>query len=77
MHFLENSLKNRAVTWEPQYNLLPVAVSDIQVARHDKKVDLNAPAPAAAAEAAKPERKRDPNAPAPAAEAAKPERKRD
>lgn len=73
MHFLENSLKNRAVTWEPQYNLLPVAVSDIQVARHDKKVDLNAPA----AEAAKPERKRDPNAPAPAAEAAKPERKRD
>ena len=55
MHFLENSLKNRAVAWEPQYNLLPVAVSDIQVVRHDKKADRNVPA----AEAPKPERKRD------------------
>ncbi len=38
-HFLENTLKNRAVSWEPQYNLLPVTFTDIQTIRHAKPED--------------------------------------
>ena len=38
-HFLENTLKNRAVAWEPQYNLLPVTFTDIQTIRHAKPDD--------------------------------------
>ncbi len=34
--FLDNTLKNRAVAWEPQYNLLPVTFSEIQTIRHTK-----------------------------------------
>lgn len=34
--FLDNTLKNRALIWEPQYNLLPVTFSDIQTVRHVK-----------------------------------------
>jgi alpha-beta hydrolase superfamily lysophospholipase len=39
IHFLDNTLKNRAVAWEPQYNLLPVTFSDIQTVRHTKPDD--------------------------------------
>ena len=38
-HFLDNTLKNRAVSWEPQYNLLPVTFTDIQTIRHTKPDD--------------------------------------
>jgi alpha-beta hydrolase superfamily lysophospholipase len=38
-HFLDTTLKNRAVAWEPQYNLLPVTFSDIQTIRHAKPDD--------------------------------------
>jgi hypothetical protein len=38
-HFLDTTLKNRAVSWEPQYNLLPVTFSDIQTVRHAKPDD--------------------------------------
>ena len=39
IHFLDNTLKNRAVAWEPQYNLLPVTFTDIQTIRHARPVD--------------------------------------
>jgi hypothetical protein len=39
IHFLDNTLKNRAVAWEPQYNLLPVTFTDIQTIRHTKPDD--------------------------------------
>lgn len=35
-HFLDTAIKNRAVAWEPEYNLLPVTFSDIQIVRHAK-----------------------------------------
>ncbi len=61
--FLDNTLKNRAVIWEPQYNLLPVTFSDIQTVRHVKHDPL--------IKSAEPQRKKaapaDANAP-PAAE---------
>lgn len=47
-HFLDNTIKNRAVAWEPQYNLLPVNVTEIQPVRH------GAAAAAAARPAAEP-----------------------
>ena len=50
VHFLDNTLKNRAVAWEPQYNLLPVTVTDIQAVRHGQP----RPADAAAKPAAEP-----------------------
>ena len=58
-HFLDTSLRGRAVDWEPQYNLLPVTFSDIQTVRHTRPEDVpknqakakdnvqEAPAPAA------------------------------
>jgi hypothetical protein len=54
VHYLDNTLKNRAVAWEPQYNLLPVNVTDIQAVRHglpkpaEAAAEPKAPAPAAA-----------------------------
>jgi pimeloyl-ACP methyl ester carboxylesterase len=36
VHFLDSTLKNRAVAWEPQYNLLPVTFTEIQTVRHAK-----------------------------------------
>jgi acetyl esterase/lipase len=41
--FLDNSLKNRAVAWEPQYNLLPVTFSEIHTVRHAKADALKKP----------------------------------
>jgi alpha-beta hydrolase superfamily lysophospholipase len=38
-HFLDTSLRGRAVDWEPQYNLLPVTFSDIQTIRHTRTED--------------------------------------
>jgi alpha-beta hydrolase superfamily lysophospholipase len=38
-HFLDTTLKGRAVEWEPQYNLIPVMSSDIQVVRNTAKAD--------------------------------------
>jgi pimeloyl-ACP methyl ester carboxylesterase len=38
-HFLDTSIKNRAVSWEPQYNLLPITFSDIQTVRHTRPDD--------------------------------------
>ena len=70
-HFLDNTLKNRAVSWEPQYNLLPVTFSEIQIVRHTKPGGaLKKPAPAPAP------RKADADAKAPPAEKEKPKRKR-
>jgi alpha-beta hydrolase superfamily lysophospholipase len=46
VHFLDNTLKNRAVAWEPQYNLLPVAVTDIQAVRHGPPAEPAAQKPA-------------------------------
>jgi pimeloyl-ACP methyl ester carboxylesterase len=52
--FLDTTLKNRAVAWEPQYNLLPVTFSEIQTIRHARPGDvLKKPAPAARNENAK------------------------
>jgi len=38
-HFLEISLKNRPVEWEPQYNLTPVTFSDAQMVQNAKQPD--------------------------------------
>lgn len=57
-HFLDNTLKNRAVSWEPQYNLVPVTFSDIQTVRHAK--------PGAVAKTAEAARNKAEAAPAPA-----------
>ncbi len=64
-HFLDTSLRGRAVDWEPEYNLLPVTFSDIQTVRHTKPEDSakkqdkdqaqEAPAPAAKKPPAEPE----------------------
>ena len=34
MRFLEPTIKLRPIDWEPRYNLIPVAVSEIQTVRH-------------------------------------------
>ena len=63
-HFLDTTLKNRAVAWEPQYNLLPITFSEIQTIRHARPGDVpKKPAPAA---------KDEKNAKAPAAEKEEP-----
>lgn len=62
--FLDNTLKNRAVAWEPQYNLLPVTFSEIQTVRHGKHDPFK--------KAAEPEPRKKAKAAAPAAEAAAP-----
>jgi hypothetical protein len=38
-HFLETTLKNRPVEWEPQYNLTPVTFGDPQVVQNTKPTD--------------------------------------
>ncbi len=35
-HFLETTLKNRPVEWEPEYNLTPVTFGDIQLVQNTK-----------------------------------------
>jgi len=39
-HFLEVSLKNRPVEWEPQYNLTPVTFGDAQMVQNTKQSDV-------------------------------------
>jgi hypothetical protein len=39
-HFLETSLKNRPVEWEPQYNLTPVTFGDVQMVLNNKQTDV-------------------------------------
>jgi hypothetical protein len=39
IHFLDTTLKNRAVEWEPQYNLSPVTFGDSQLVQNDKPAD--------------------------------------
>ena len=39
IHFLDTTLKNQAVEWEPQYNLTPVTFSDSQLVQNDKEAD--------------------------------------
>jgi hypothetical protein len=34
LRFLDTALRSRAVDWEPQYNLIPVTFSDIQIVRN-------------------------------------------
>jgi hypothetical protein len=60
-HFLDNTIKNRAVSWEPQYNLLPVTYSDIQTIRRGP---ADAAAKKPAEEAKKPAEAEAPKAPA-------------
>jgi hypothetical protein len=38
-HFLDNTIKNRAIAWEPQYNLIPVNATEIQTVRHARAGD--------------------------------------
>jgi hypothetical protein len=38
-HFLETTLKNRPVEWEPQYNLTPVTFGDSQLVQNTKQSD--------------------------------------
>jgi hypothetical protein len=38
-HFLDSSLRGRAVEWEPQFNLIPVSYSKILVVRNTTKSD--------------------------------------
>jgi hypothetical protein len=53
VHFLETTLKNRPVEWEPQYNLTPVTFADIQMVQNSKLQDAGkVPAPAPAKNAA-------------------------
>jgi hypothetical protein len=40
-HFLETSLKNRPVEWEPQYNLTPVTFTDAQMVQNTKLPDAS------------------------------------
>jgi pimeloyl-ACP methyl ester carboxylesterase len=51
-HFLDISLRGRAVDWEPQYNLLPVTSSDIQTIRHTRPGDAPKDQPKAKAKEA-------------------------
>src|SRR5262249_54013461 len=80
-HFLDTSIKNRAVAWEPQYNLLPVTFSEIQTVRHTRPDDIpkkepdNAKNPADAKKAAEAEAQ-GANAPPAEKEKAKSRRKR-
>jgi hypothetical protein len=38
-HFLDTTLKNRPVEWEPQYNLTPVTFADSQLVQNDKQAE--------------------------------------
>ena len=46
IHFLDTTLKNRPVEWEPQYNLTPISFGDSQVVQNDKQADSAKKAPA-------------------------------
>ena len=37
--FLETTLKNRPVEWEPKYNLTPVTFGDLQLVKNDKRAE--------------------------------------
>jgi hypothetical protein len=37
VHFLETTLKNRPVEWEPKYNLTPITFGDSQLVKNDKQ----------------------------------------
>ena len=39
IHFLDTTLKNRPVEWEPQYNLTPVTFGDSQLVQNDKQAE--------------------------------------
>jgi alpha-beta hydrolase superfamily lysophospholipase len=39
IHFLDTTLKNQAVEWEPQYNLTPVTFGDAQLVQNTKDAD--------------------------------------
>jgi hypothetical protein len=39
IHFLDTTLKNRPVEWEPQYNLTPVTFGDSQLVLNDKQTE--------------------------------------
>ncbi len=39
LHFLETTLKNRPIEWEPLYNLTPVTFGDLQVVQGNKPAD--------------------------------------
>jgi hypothetical protein len=39
-HFLETSLKNRPVEWEPEYNLTPVTFGDVQMVKNNRQIDV-------------------------------------
>jgi hypothetical protein len=39
IHFLDTTLKNRPVEWEPQYNLTPVTFGDSQFVQNDKQAE--------------------------------------
>ncbi len=56
VRFLEPTLKLRPIDWEPRYNLIPVAVSEIQTVRHTQTAEKPAAKKdqAKAAEPAKP-----------------------
>ena len=38
-HFLESTLKNRPVEWEPKYNLTPVTFGESQLVKNDKQAE--------------------------------------
>jgi hypothetical protein len=39
IHFLDSTVKNRPVEWEPQYNLTPVTVGDFQFVQKEKQAE--------------------------------------
>jgi hypothetical protein len=39
IHFLDTTLKNRPVEWEPQYNLTPVNFGDCQLVQNDRHAE--------------------------------------
>ena len=39
VHFLETTLKNRPVEWEPKYNLTPITFGDSQLVKNDKQTE--------------------------------------
>ena len=49
LHFLETTLKNRPVEWEPQYNLTPVTFADIQMVQNARLQDVRKDEPKAQA----------------------------
>jgi hypothetical protein len=39
VHFLDTTLKNRPVEWEPKYNLTPITFGDSQLVKNDKQTE--------------------------------------